>query len=82
MYVHRVGRIIREKTGKSYLGSGNFFKINVAVETSPCLKKNLNASRPSEHPPVRGEKKVKTFRWNHRLQRPNIFMAINWAPRR
>ena len=21
----------------------------------PCLKKNLNASRPSEHPPVRGK---------------------------
>ena len=31
-----------------------------------CLKKNLNASRPSEHP-VRGEN-VKTFRWDHRLQ--------------
>ena len=34
-----------------------------------CLKKNLNASRPSEHPPVR-EKNVKTFRWDHRLQIP------------
>ena len=32
-----------------------------------CVKKNLNASRPSEHPPVRGEN-VKTFRWDHRLQ--------------
>ena len=28
-----------------------------------CLKKNLNAPRPSEHPPVRG-KNVKTFRWD------------------
>ena len=37
--------------------------------------KNLNASRPSEHPPVRG-RNVKTFRWNHRLQRPNLFMAF------
>ena len=27
----------------------------------------LNASRPSEHPRVRG-KNVKTFRWDHRLQ--------------
>ena len=27
------------------------------------LKKNLNAPRPSEHPPVRG-KNVKTFRWD------------------
>ena len=26
-----------------------------------CLKKNQNAPRPSEHPPVRGEKNVKTF---------------------
>ena len=32
-----------------------------------CLKKNLNASRPSEHPPVR-RKNVKTFRWDHKLQ--------------
>ena len=32
------------------------------------LKKNMNASRPYEHPPVRGEN-VKTFRWDHRLQR-------------
>ena len=31
------------------------------------LKKNLNASRPSEHPPVRVEN-VKTFMWDHRLQ--------------
>ena len=31
-----------------------------------CLKKNLNASRPSEQPLVRG-KNVKTFRWDHRL---------------
>ena len=29
-----------------------------------CLNKNLNASRPSEHPSVR-EKNVKTFRWHH-----------------
>ena len=40
-----------------------------------CLKKNLNASRPSEHPPVRGEN-VKTFRGGHRLQRQNLFMAL------
>ena len=33
-----------------------------------CSKQNLNASRPSEHPLVRGEN-VKTFRWNHRLLR-------------
>ena len=26
-----------------------------------------NASRPSEHPPVRGEN-IKTFRWDHKLR--------------
>ena len=45
-----------------------------------CLKKNLNASRPSEHPPVRW-KNVKTFRWNHRLQIQNLFMAFKRVPR-
>ena len=33
------------------------------VETV-SLKKNLNAPRPSEHPPARGEN-VKMFRWDH-----------------
>ena len=32
-----------------------------------CLKKNLNASRPYEHPSVRGEN-AKTFRRDHRLK--------------
>ena len=45
------------------------------------LKKNQNASRPSEHPPVRG-KNVKTFRWDHRLQRQNLFMTFNRDPQR
>ena len=46
----------------------------------PCSKKNLNASRPSEHPPVRGGGNIKTFRWDHKLQRQNLFMAFNRAP--
>ena len=41
--------------------------------TSYSLKKNMNTSRPFEHPPVRGEKKVETFRRDHRLQRQNLF---------
>ena len=45
-----------------------------------CLKKNLNASRPSEHPQVRGEN-VKTFRWDHRLQIQNLFTAFKRVPR-
>ena len=44
------------------------------------LKKNLNASRPSEHLQVRGEN-VKTFRGGHRLQRQNLFMAFKRVPR-
>ena len=43
-------------------------------------KKNMNASRPCEHPQVRGEN-VKTFRWDHRLQIQNIFMAFKRVPR-
>ena len=42
-------------------------------------KKNQNAPRPSEHPPVRG-KNVKTFRWDHRLQIRNLFMALKLIP--
>ena len=44
------------------------------------LKKILNASRSSEHPPVRG-KSVKTFRYDRRLQRQNLFMAFKRVPR-
>ena len=54
------------------------FHISAQTRGAP-LKKNLNASRPSEHPPVRG-KNVKTFRWDHRLQKENLFMAINGFP--
>ena len=50
--------------------------------TSSCvLKKNLNASGPSEHSPVRGEN-VKTFRWDHRLPRQNhmTFRRVPFSP--
>ena len=43
------------------------------------MKKNLNASGPSEHPPARG-KNVKTFRWDHNLQIQNFFMAFKQVP--
>ena len=45
----------------------------------------MNASRPSEHPPVRGEN-VETFsRWDHRLQIQNFFCycfshSAYWLP--
>ena len=34
----------------------------------------MNASRPSEHPPVRREN-AKPFRWDHRLQIQNPFIV-------
>ena len=39
------------------------------------LKKKQNTPIPSEHPPVR-RKNGKTFRWDQRLQIPNLFMAF------
>ena len=45
-----------------------------------CLKKNLNTSRPSEHPSIRGEN-VKMLRWDHRLQIQNLFVAFKRVPR-
>ena len=51
------------------------FHISVTSVLKITIKYNLNASRPSEHPPVRG-KNVKTFRWDHRLQIQNLFMAF------
>ena len=59
----------------------NPYRVYGTLKQVICLKKNLNASRPSEHPPVRG-KNVKTFRWDHiRLQRQNLFMAFKRVPR-
>ena len=52
-----------------------FILLSVSMYACVCIsKKNLNAFRSSGHPPVRGEN-VKTFRWDHRLQRPNRFMV-------
>ena len=55
-----------------------FFYIFLAC--AACLKKNQNAPRPSEHLPVRREN-VKTFRWDHKLQIQNLFMAFKRVPR-
>ena len=40
------------------------------------FKKNLNASRPSEHPTQGGKMSKRLVRWDHWLQRQNIFMAL------
>ena len=39
------------------------------------FKEILNASRPSEHPPVGGEN-VKTLRWDHSLQIQNLLLFV------
>ena len=50
-------------------GLGNIYIYIYTYIIYCCLKKNQNAPRPSEHPPVRGEKNVKTFsRWDQMLQ--------------
>ena len=53
----------------------------VPVTGAVFLKKNQSTPRPSEHPPVMGEKNVKTFRWDQRLQIQNLFMAFKQVPR-
>ena len=50
------------------------------LSSNVSLKKNLNASRPSERALVRGDS-VKTFWWDHRLQIQNLFRAFKWVPR-
>ena len=37
----------------------NVKTLTFSVVSIPCLKKNQNALRPSEHPPVKGEKRSK-----------------------
>ena len=58
----------------------SFLWSSLAAINSNCsftctLKKNMNASRPSEHSSVR-DKNVKTFRWDNRLQSQNLFMTF------
>ena len=68
---------------KQILGKSDTSKyeaLNFVVGDVDFLKKNQNAPRPSEHPPVMG-KKVKTFRWDQRLQIQNLFMAFKQVPR-
>ena len=43
------------------IGSNREYATTTTVNSVVCLKKNLNAPRPPEHPPVGGEKYVKTF---------------------
>ena len=45
------------------------------------LKKNQNTPRPSEHPPVMGEKMSKRLGAIKKLQIQNLFMAFKQVPR-
>ena len=76
------GVMIREGLEKVAHINRAIEKLNLTKFGTTCggsLKKNLNVSRPSEHPPVRGEN-VKTFRWDHGLQRQNLLMAFDRVP--
>ena len=65
----------------SVLRNNSTKKYNFKIPGSSVCMKILNASRPSEHPPLRGEN-VKTFiRWDHRQQRQNLFMTFKRFPR-
>ena len=47
---------------------------------SLCLKKNQNAPRPSEHPPVRGgEMSKRSVRWDQRLQIHTVFNRVRYG---
>ena len=49
--------------------------------SSYYLKKNQTTPRPSEHPPVMGEKNVKTFRWDQKAADTKPLMAFKQIPR-
>ena len=66
--------------GSSHLSPVLAHDFVIAIQIQ-YLKKNQNASRPSEYPPVRGGQIVKTFRWDQRLQIQNLFMAFKRVPR-
>ena len=57
-------------------GTSNVRDKIIALSSVVVLK-----ARPSEHPPVRG-KNVKTFRWDHRLLKQNLFVAFKRVPLR
>ena len=57
---------------KPFRGIGKLHCTCPTVE-SCCLKKNLNAPRPSEHPPVRGKKCCCCCRFSH---------SAHWLPTR
>ena len=59
-----------------YVILGTSFTVDLSLYWCIVLKKNQSAPRPPEHPPVMGEKNVKTFRWDQRLQIQNLFMAF------
>ena len=51
-------------------------KPKLALSQTPYLKKKHNTPRPSEHPPVMGEKMSKRLGGIRRLQIQNLFMAF------
>ena len=77
----RVDRAIESRKYQwGFLTSQSLKRTLARHSFSTSFKKNQNASRPSEHSPVMG-KKIKTFRWDQRLQIQNLFMAFKQVPR-
>ena len=67
----------KEKLHRVWIMIINFNRLQLPeyfeyIQDIQYFMENLNDSRPSEHPPVRG-KNVKTFGWDHRLQIQNLF---------
>ena len=56
-------------------------KFREIIPRNPCLKKNQTTPRPSEHPPVMGEKMSKRLGGIKRLQIQNHYMAFKQVPR-
>ena len=54
---------------------------SVELQQDGPVKKNQNTPRPSEHPPVMGEKMSKHLGGIKRLQLQNVFMAFKQVPR-
>ena len=56
-------------------------RYSVDIYTYIFLKKKQNTPRPSEHPPVMGEKMSKRLGGIKRLQIQNLFMTFKQVPR-
>ena len=69
----------------SLIAVRNFQRVSLGIQSEGykkayLKKKNQNAPRPSEHPPVRGKKCQNVQVGSYRLQIQNLFMAVKRVP--